>query len=154
MSSTNALAACTQLTKLEILGNRSVVDFGPVASCTSLRQLDWHQGTFTDLHPLASCARLVKLRICDNVAVHDIQVLAWLTALETLTFQGCTKITDISPVTACVSLKWLNLFFCAGITQLSPLLSCTSLVNLHLSEAKHVDAHTIAIMRERGIIRP
>jgi len=63
-----------------------------------------------------------------NKSITDVPVLG---SIHTLILSGCTRITDVSPLSMCCIIQLLALWNCTGLTEVSALSICNGLHTLH-----------------------
>lgn len=157
------LANLTQLTELNLRGNRQLADVSALAELTQLEELTLIEcDTLSNLNGVNGLTRLTTLRLtdCDSLTsfaelgglmslrtlvaydcdqLVDIGGIAGLPSLETLVLQNCRKLADIAPIATLPSLAKLDLNECELLTSIQPLASVQTLVSLDLAWTDNVN---------------
>jgi len=99
-----------------------------------LRSLFLHSGAYDhkDLKPLCDCKNLINLWFTQN-AVYSLDGIEKLTSLKRLELDHCSKLEDISALSACTeTLTWLTIDTCNKIIDFAPLADLKSLEYLYI----------------------
>jgi Leucine-rich repeat (LRR) protein len=135
------LEHCTNLRSLDLSLNHIISDISPLASLTSLIELNLGSNEIGDISLLASFINLTLLDLGYN-QIGDISPLANLTSLTSLSLSD-NQISDISPLANLTSLTELDLG-ANPISDISPLASLTSLIELTLGSNEISDISPLA----------
>ena len=132
VSDLTGLEYATNLTILDLGGNRRIKDFSPLSSLTNLKSLDLAGTDITDLSSLSQLTNLTELRLNRNWKLTDISALSGLTSLTEL-YLDYNRITDVSALSKLTNLKSLYLNH-NKLTDISALSGLTNLRVLVLWE--------------------
>jgi Leucine-rich repeat (LRR) protein len=105
----------------------------PLENLVNLKKLDLFGADIKDITPIAKCTALTDLNLGDCYKIESLDALRALHSLESLNLgvSENEKITDVSPLSACLDLKNLTIS-CKNLKDLAPLSSLVKLEMLNL----------------------
>jgi Leucine-rich repeat (LRR) protein len=144
----------TSFTNLDLSYCRQIGDFAPLATLSSLTELNLSASHVADLAPLTSLTKLRKLwlRGCDRIA--NLKPISTLSNLESLSLDYCQAISDITPLESLTNLQSLELGRCWHIDDLTALTELPNLALLDISGCLKVrDLRTLRLCQALRTLR-
>lgn len=118
----------------------TTVNISPLASLTTLRELNLGMSKVTDLRPIASLTKLHTLNLID-IPARDLSPLANLTSIQSLDIRG-SGATDMSPLAGMNELRELGVDGKQTI-DLRKLSQIQSLTTLRIIDQRNVDLSAV-----------
>ncbi|KAG1667965.1 hypothetical protein FOA52_008337 [Chlamydomonas sp. UWO 241] len=136
-----ALAAGTQLQRLELRNFLAVSHVMPLATMANLQSLNMSQCSHvSSLSPLGAMVKLQSLNLTHCSRVSDLAPLGALVKLQSLDLRHCSRVSDLMPLASMVQLQSLDISGCDSVSDLAPLGALVSLRSLKIGGCMWRDA--------------
>ncbi|KAG1658246.1 hypothetical protein FOA52_008506 [Chlamydomonas sp. UWO 241] len=135
----DALAAGTQLLRLQLPSCSSLLNLAPLRGLVNLQSLDISGcSKLSDLTPLGALVSLQGLNMRGFRKVSDLAPLRALLCLQSLNISSCWGVSDLATLAALVNLQCLQVSYCPNVSDLAPLGALLSLQSLDITACRNV----------------